>query len=1383
MGHDRIDQIVEGSNNSLWIQAYDKEVYRFDKRTEEFLPLSKFISGKNGQRVAFTKILLVGDGLVWLQSVRDGIFCVNQNALSNGVFSCYKKGLSSDYNLPSERINFFHEDGARQIWIGTPEGLCCLVPSAKGEYKRCNLELNTTVKNNFSVFDEGKDQLYFGTAEGNLVVYDKKTKTFSERRISGGTINGLQRSKKTPLVYASTSVGEIVAFNPNDQSFIVTGYQSAEALHSIYEDNSGTLWIEPDKLGVIRFDPVKRTFQSFSQKVEDPYNSIGNRFKVFEDNSGKVWVNMRGGGFGYYNPVTAAMSFTVNTADLAAFRLPEIVYNIYYDQAGILWLRVNGRELVKIIFQGDNFQQQLLVDPEVSILDNEIRGIFSDNKARLWLGTRSGRFFVYQNGKKISGLFENEPQKGLGLVYSILQDSRGNVWIGTKGAGLFKATPLNKEETKYRLTHYEANKNNVNSLTGNEIYSLLEDRVGRIWIGTFDEGLFLVQSEGDSSRFVHSGDAFKDYPKNTFRKIRNMTTDGAGNIWIGTTDGLLIMSADENNSSAYRFATYSKIPGDVQSLGNNNVQYVFRDSKNRMWLATSGGGFDLAVGSSPFQSLKFETYTTKDGLPNDYALSCAEDKSGNLWIATENGLSKFNPEAKTFRNYDSYDGLPKVGFSESAACPRLSNGQLIFGTTKGYLAFDPERINGTRIAANIAFTHLQINNEDAGPGLNQTILTNGINYASELQLKYNQNIISIDYAILDHRAGNRQEFAYRLVGFDTLWHNDRQLRRATYTNLPPGHYVFEVKSLSTDLYSNHPYKRLSITILPPWWKTLWAYVLYAILVIVLAYFIWRYAVAMIRLRNKIVVEQKLAALKLNFFTNASHELRTPLTLIVNPLEQLARKEKLSSEGASYVDVARKNAARMVRFINQLLDLRKVQSDKATLRISRVEIVSFVKKVTDHFTEAARGKRIKLEVSAGQKELFAWVDAEKLDVVVYNLLGNAVKFTPEGKAIRINIQSDSEEQSFSISVCDEGPGVPKENLKDIFELFHEGENSNVREAKGTGIGLALSQEFVHLHGGKIWAENNTDGGLTVTVKLKSGSEHYRSNEVSFVDAPKAAPAHETPIEQQILPQGHYPTSPRDEQSPLVLLVEDNDELRSFIKGQLGEFYRVETAQDGEEGLQKALALLPDLIVSDIMMSKMDGIQMLDKLKNDVSTSHIPVVLLSAKYSIESQIEGLNYGADYYITKPFNSEFLFASINNLLRQRRKLFEGLVQKKQPVSLSPGPVLITSKDEAFLKDAIKVVEEGMADVDFNIETVAESMAMSRTTFYKKFKSLTNLAPVEFVRDMRLQRAKQLLEGGGANVSEVAYAVGFSSPKYFSTCFKEKYHVSPSDYGKSKAL
>ena len=1380
LGNDRIDQIIEDQSDHLWLAAYDKQIYRFNKKTGDFLPLSTLFNPPDGHKIAFNRILAANNGSVWLESVDEGIVCVPQTNLSNTNIIAYKNGLTADFNLPSNTINFFHEDAEHRIWIGTPEGLCCLVRSANGIYKNNRISSPEVAKLNCTDFEEDSSHLYFSTANGNLIFYNKSFKSFFVVKASDSRLNALIKSSKNDVIYATSAGGELISVNIKDQEVNRFRYQTGEPLFSLFEDSQRQVWVEPEKEGAICFKPADHAFKYFSQKNEEGFNYIGNRFRILEDHNGIVWVNMKRGGFGYYNQVRDEIDNLLATPDANSYRLPKLVYTINYDSSGILWFTTYERELVKVILQRNDFKQQLLVDQGVSISDNEVRGILYDNKNRLWVGAKSGKMHVFQNGKRLTNLFENEPAEGLGLVYSILQDSRGNIWLGTKGNGLFRASPVGSEGSKYQLTHFRTDKSDPRSLWCNEIYGMLEDQRNRIWLGSFDRGLTLVNDNGQSTTFIHTGNAFHNYPKGAFNRIRHMALDHQGNIWIGTTDGLLILNPNGHDPSRYTYKAYSKIPGDKESLGNNDVQFIYRDSKGRMWLATSGGGFCQAISSQPFQSLRFRNYTTKDGLPNNYVLSCAEDGRGNLWIATENGLTKFNPETNVFRNYDSYDGLPKASFSEAAVSRQLANGQFVFGTTKGFLSFNPNAISNKPITANIALTNLQINNQDALPGMNEVGLKSNISYESGLTLEYDQNIISIDYAILDHRAGNRQAFAYRLIGFDTTWHDDRQLRRATYTNLRPGNYLFEVKSLSSDLYTNQPYRSLAIKILPPPWKTWWAYLLYAIIIGVLLFFIRRTALAMIRLRNKIAVEQKLAALKLNFFTNVSHELRTPLTLIISPLEQLSKKEKLSPESTSYLDVARKNAARMVRFINQLLDLRKVQSDKATLRISRVEVVTFVKKISDHFTEAAKNKRIKLDISADQKELIAWVDAEKLDVVVYNLLGNAVKFTPDGKAINVIIRSFPAEDSFSIEVRDQGPGVQKEKLEEIFELFHEGDPYAAGEMKGSGIGLALSKELVNLHGGRIWASNNEDGGLTVTLKLKLGTDHYKPAETLFVESPSIPAAHETPIEQQLLTLSSE-MAPKDHQAPLVLLVEDNDELRTFLKGQLLEFYRVETARDGQEGFEKALNLMPDLIVSDIMMPVLDGIQMLDKVKNDVNTSHIPVVLLSAKYSIESQIQGLQYGADYYITKPFNNEFLIASIDNLLRQRKKLFESLVQKKKTIDLGPEPIVVTSKDESFLKDVIRVVEDKMSDTEFNIDTVAESMAMGRTTFYKKFKSLTGLAPVEFVRDFRLQRAKQYLDAGGSNISEVAYLVGFSNPKYFSTCFKEKYHVSPSDYQKTK--
>ncbi|HSC54045.1 MAG TPA: two-component regulator propeller domain-containing protein [Phnomibacter sp.] len=1381
--NDRIDQILEDQSGHLWLRAYDLHIYRFDKRTEDFIDISSILNKAAQQTLTYDRILAVSNGIVWIRSSNNGLFFIPESDLSAKQVRHYCKGAVPALSLPSNSISFFHIDDRQRIWVGTNEGLACLVRGSDGAYASVKLPATVSGVVNISMVAEDSTHLFFGSPNGFVYSYHKRTGKFFQQRISNNKLNAIYRSKKNNVLYATTGTGELISLQLPGFTTTSVSYPASGGMYTMYEDRLGALWIEPEKSGVIRYDVINKRFQHLVKKDMFSYNSSINRFKVQEDNNGVVWVNMKGGGFGYYEPTTNAIEYFLTRVEIPGQHFSNVVSGFFFDDAGILWIMPDERGIVKTIFQSNNFNQQLLDEKGRFKTDNEARGILTDRKNRLWVGAKSRTLYVQQNGQWLQNIFTNKASNDIGAVYSILQDRKGNIWLGTKTEnGLYKATPANKEETKYTLTQYTVSDKANPGIIGKEQYALLEDRQGRIWIATFDQGLFVTDGVGDSLFFMHANNAIAHYPKSGFKKIRHLALDSAGNIWAGTTDGLLLIDASKGSMNNYAVKTYSKLPGNLQSLGDNDIQYIYRDSKNNMWLCTSGGGICKAIGDLPFQSLQFKNYTTRDGLPNDYVLSCTEDKSGYLWIATENGISKFMPQQAVFRNYDAYDGLPKLGFSEAAVSTSSASGQLIFGTDKGILRFDPSTLNTQKATAQLVFTSLQVNNKDAGPLSADFATTQNVNYIKELELKYDQNIFSIEYAILDQHVSDKQAFAYRLVGFDTNWTTIKDQRRATYTNLPPGHYVFEVKNARPDLYSNSPQKSLAIHILPPPWKTWWAYLLYLILGLVILLVVKRNAITMLRLRNKIALEQKLATLKMNFFTNVSHELRTPLTLILNPIEQLSRKEKLSAEGSQLVDVVHRNAQRMVRFVNQLLDLRKLQSNKATLHVSQVELVSFVKRITEYFTEAARNKHIRIQVQSATKELHATLDAEKLDVIIYNLVANAMKFTPEGKKIVVSIDAMDAEESFIIKVSDEGPGVPADKLEEIFEMFHEEEMPGSRQLKGTGIGLTLCRELVNLHGGHIWAMNNDTGGLTVLVKMKLNVAPSGNQHISLVDAPVISVGYETPIEQQILASTASIAMPANTEAPLLLLVEDNDDLRGFISRQLSEHYRVEVAGNGEEGLQKAIAVIPDLIVSDIMMPVMDGIQMLEKIRNDIHTSHIPVVLLSAKHSIESQIEGLKYGADYYITKPFHNEFLLASINNLLQQRRKLFDALLEKKQPaVELMPSGIVITSRDESFLKEVIRVVEEKMEDVDFNIETVASSLNMGHHTFYKKFKSLTNMNPVEFVRDLRLQRARQYLDAGDMNISEIAYKVGFSNPKYFSTCFKEKYQLTPTEYKKEK--
>lgn len=1357
----RIEKIVEDKQGYLWLEVYDNQIYRFDKRNKKFLSVAGILAKSKIHNILFNGVVVDENGYIFLSTVNQGLFVVRNTAEGTPEINRYGSGL----------VNFFHTDQQQQLWVGTEKGMCLFGLDQSGIYRSKSINIGPGQSETYTCIAEDKAHIWIGTKDGRLICYDKSSGVFSRQQIAQSRLNDILVSKNGNRIYI-TAANSLITANVLDKSIAKATMSGAAPMYSIYEDKSGLLWIEPEKHGLIKYDPHQDTFKYFFHENDANFFNSAKDYKVFEDHTGRVWMSMKGGGFGYYNPGKDEVAYFYNKPGSADHKFSNIVGISYFDPSGILWLSTRDRGVEKIIFQQNDFKHKLLAEHTMNKSDNEVRGVYSDRKKRLWISAKSGRLYVYDQGEQIKDIFLNTPARGIGLIYTFLEDRNGVMWLGTKGNGLFRAIPTDKTCLKYTLTHYRTNKNDKHSLSSDLIYALLEDRYGRIWVTTYEYGVNLISNALGKAQFVNVFNSFKNYPSGSL-KVRHLIEDEAGKIWLATTNGLVIFNPNVKNDN-YDFRSYSKIPGDRKSLGNNDIQYIYRDTKNRMWLATSGGGLNLVTALSD-KKLSVKIFTQENGLPSDYILSIVEDHLHDLWLGTENGIARLDPEKQRFRNYDSYDGLPKTGLSEAASLI-LPNGDLFFGCINGYLTFNPVAITDQKINAKMALTSFQINNKDIGPNEKRSALNIDINEVKTINLKYNENIISIDFAVLDYRSGNKQQYAYRLKGFDTEWQSVKQQRRATYTNLPPGNYVFEVKSTNADLYHNTPGKTLAIQIAAPPWRTLWAYFLYLVLLGILIEMGRRIVFTMIRLRNKIALEQRLTELKLSFFTNISHELRTPLTLIVNPIEEIARQENLSAKGQEYINVVRRNTNRMVRFINQLLYFRKAQSGKMGMKVSNTDVIALVNHIVGYFSELAREKQIEILVDTKTEVLYAWIDFEKMDIVIYNLLANALKFTANDTIVRIEIDQDPVQNTFSIQVIDQGPGVPNDKLKDIFELYYELDKDPGNNLEGTGIGLALCKEIIGLHHGTIEARNQPDRGLIVILKLQSGKEHFKNGEQLVDDRADRLPdtvVHPmvvAPVVEHLAHQEHI-------SRPVVLVVDDNVELRKFLADQLSTHYKVLEAGDGKQGLKMALEMIPDLILSDVMMPVMDGIALLRQLKNNENTSHIPIVLLTAKSAVENQIEGLQYGADYYITKPFQTAFILASIANLLKQRQKIFESLLASKKTIELSPGEIFITSKDEVFLKEIIDIVEKGMIDPDFNIELVAESIGMGRTTFYKKFKSLTNLAPIEFVREMRLKRGKQLLEAGGYNISEIAYTIGFNSAKYFSTCFKEDYGISPSEY------
>ena len=738
---------------------------------------------------------------------------------------------------------------------------------------------------------------------------------------------------------------------------------------------------------------------------------------------------------------------------------------------------------------------------------------------------------------------------------------------------------------------------------------------------------------------------------------------------------------------------------------------------------------------------------------------------------------------------------------------------MLFGASGGVFIFNPDSIRKSSYIPPIVFSKLMVTNEDITPGDN-SLLKVDIDDTDPLVLSHKENIFSVHFAALDYTNPQNIQYAYILDGFEKQWTFADKQRSVTYTNLPKGEYVLRVRSTNSDGVWVDNERILNIVILPSFWETPVAYVLYVLFILIIILVAVYILFTIYRLKHEVSVEQQISDIKLRFFTNISHELRTPLTLIAGPVEQVLKNDKLPADAREQLVVVERNTNRMLRLVNQILDFRKIQNKKMKMQVQRVDIVPFVRKVMDNFEAVAEEHRIDFLFQTEKEHLYLWVDADKLEKIVFNLLSNAFKYTPNGKMITMFIRED--EKMVSIGVQDQGIGIAENKKKSLFVRFENLVDKNLFNQASTGIGLSLVKELVEMHKATISVDSHLGEGSCFKVDFLKGKEHY-DKEAEFILEDADAPARmgqvvdianssiqsETLVsdDSEKIDDVYGEEFAKEENSKeLMLLVEDNQELREFLRSIFSPMYRVVEAADGKEGASKALKYLPDIIISDVMMPEKDGIEMTRELRADMTTSHIPIILLTAKTTIESKLEGLEYGADDYITKPFSATYLQARVENLLMQRKKLQsfyrdslmhinistgqeEVLVATDMPsaeedVSETPPTTLeMSPNDRKFMDKLVELMEQNMDNGELVVDDLVRELAVSRSVFFKKLKTLTGLAPIEFIKEMRIKRATQLIETGEFNMTQISYMVGINDPRYFSKCFKAQVGMTPTEY------
>ena len=1074
----------------------------------------------------------------------------------------------------------------------------------------------------------------------------------------------------------------------------------------------------------------------------------------------------------------------------------------------------------KVTFRNVPFSMLTPVPHEYESLSNEVRSVCEDKQGNLWVGLKDGMIRLYDSNRKFIGHLTGNGTISMtgtpmeGTAYFIMQDSKGIIWIATKGNGLVRAEQISPTSMSYKLTRYQHDSNDMYSLSDNNVYCVYEDHHGRIWAATFAGGInYISQGEHGETVFINHRNNLKGYPIDVCYKARFITSDNNGRLWVGTTTGAVAFDENFKKPEDIQFHHFSRVPNDTKSLSNNDVHWIIATQQKELYLATFGGGLNKLISISEDGHGEFKSYSVLDGLSSDVLLSIREDHKQNLWISTENGICKFVPSGERFENYDERSISFRVRFSE-AASTLTSGGDMLFGTSNGLFMFTPDSIRKSSYVPPVVFSKLMVANEDVIPG-EKSILKVDLDDTQELVLSHDENIFSVQYAALDYTNPQNIQYAYILDGFEKQWTFADRQRSVTYTNLPKGDYIFRVRSTNSDGVWVDNERILNITILPSFWETPLAYVLYVCFVLLIIFVAVYILFTIYRLKHEVSVEQQISDIKLRFFTNISHELRTPLTLIAGPVEQVLKNDKLPADAREQLVVVERNTNRMLRLVNQILDFRKIQNKKMKMQVQQLNVVAFVRKIMDNFESVAEEHNIDFLFQTEKEALNLWVDADKFEKIVFNLLSNAFKYTPNGKMITVFIRED--EGTVSVGVQDQGIGIAENKRKSLFVRFENLVDKNIFNQASSGIGLSLVKELVEMHKATISVDSRLGEGSCFKVDFLKGKEHYNSS-VEFILEDSVAPLSMERIvdiansslqtEAAIADAPDLEVSAAKEEAEessskeLMLLVEDNQELRSFLRSIFASTYRVVEASDGMEGWSKALKYLPDIIISDVMMPEKDGIEMTRELRADMTTSHIPIILLTAKTTIESKLEGLEYGADDYITKPFSATYLQARVENLLMQRKKLQNFYRDSLTHVTVSETPVAqgetltghastapessaaeepampeMSPNDRKFMDKLVDLMEQNMDNGELVVDDLVRELAVSRSVFFKKLKTLTGLAPIEFIKEMRIKRAAQLIETGEFNMTQISYMVGINDPRYFSKCFKAQVGMTPTEY------
>lgn len=1296
-----------------------------------------------------------------------------------------------------------HQDHLNRMWFGTRNGLNCWDGVRMKQFYPVHGDTTSLMEHKVVKIIQQDKLLWVQTSNG-LSRLDMETLSFRRYYLPGILNVGLYKDK----VLAGTKTGVLV-YDKGKDSFI----QNSDLLKEntpvtvVYQDNNHTLWLAMEGVNqIVNIRDNKR------EVIKIPLSEPLIILDLLLTSQNKLCIATRYHGLIVYDVQTKSFDFINKTS--SPFYLKDLsVRSVKEDKEGKLWV---GTFLGLATFDLKNQTTSFIQandKNEYNLTHNSIYCIYLSNDHYIWIGTYFGGINYGRISNEIFNKY-NKESIGLGPSYKvigpIIEDDKKNIWIGTEGGGLDYYDRNKKTFKNYPHNH------GSKGLSQSNIKSLLLTRDNQLLIGTYQGGLnildinsdqitqyddftldnvpkhvnaivpyqedYLLATEKGVMRFnvkTQTFTPFFDSEHSIQEKesvISTLFVDSKGVIWIGLEyKGL--WSFDPFTKQLVKYVYDAQ---NDHSIAYNSINYMMEDHLFRLWIGTDGGGLCLYNREKD----NFTTFNkSRNNLPSDFVYGMAKSRFGNLWISTSKGLSRFDVENNLFFNYEDKAGFPLKELNYRALL-LTREGELFVGGIDGLISFMEEDLLLMKENQKIIFSDLEVNNHSVMAMDQNGILAKDISIAESFSLKPSHSVFKIHFSSCNYNSILKNKYQYQLVGFDKDWVNAEYNSTATYTNLNPGKYVFKVRG--TDVIYNPvtEEKTIDIFIRPPLARTWYAYTLYVLLIVSLILLFNYYYLSKKRLADQLNYEREeknriseLNLYKLKFFTNISHEFMTPLTIILSSFENIFTKHKIPPHLKSPLTLAYRNAKRLKNLNRELLDFRKIEQGHLKLKVKEYDIVPYLTDIFEAFTEMAYEKNINYSFQKNTDQLLVYYDPVQLDKVFYNLLSNAFNHTAvnSGKVI---LGLEERNNVLEITVSDNGEVIPAQEVEGIFNRFLYHSKSMEDLYQGSGIGLALSQSIIHAHKGQISCKSDPRKGNTFTVTLLKDNAHIDPKMITneeienrfSIDKELISP--ESVESESVHPADHKPVG---SDAPLLLIVDDNPEIRHVLQKLFINTYRIELATDGQQGLEKALSLTPDIIISEVKLPKLSGFEMCDKLKRNINTSHVLVLFLTSRDSEEDRIAGFKHGADSYCAKPFRSDMLMAMVENLFKNRSILQEKF---NKDVNLSSKNITQNSIDREFLNKIQSIIEENMATPDFSVDEFAQEMGLSRTLFYHKVKSITGQTPNNFIQTIRLKKAADmLLSDPTKNISEIAYHTGFNSSRYFSMCFKNHFGVQPSKY------